>query len=169
MSHGPRNRGCDRAYQAVRARGVHNGRVLNTFDDTAKVKDLRRMKLVATGFLLGVTLVYLLCLLSEGGGEHGWVSYVKSAAEAGMVGGLADWFAVTALFRHPLGIPIPHTAIIRKKKDQIGESLGSFVGENFLAPEAVLGKLESARIPERAGGWMAQPLGQPSEAVNFSD
>ncbi|WP_051461400.1 DUF445 domain-containing protein [Tomitella biformata] len=126
------------------------------------------MKLVATGFLVGVTLVYLLCLLSEGGGEHGWVSYVKSAAEAGMVGGLADWFAVTALFRHPLGIPIPHTAIIRKKKDQIGESLGSFVGENFLAPEAVLGKLESARIPERVGTWMAQPRNAERVAAEAS-
>ena len=150
------------------ARGGHNGRVLNTFDDTAKVKDLRRMKVVATGFLIGVTIVYLLCLLSEGGGEDGWVGYVKSAAEAGMVGGLADWFAVTALFRHPLGIPIPHTAIIRKKKDQIGESLGSFVGENFLAPEAVLGKLESARIPERAGGWLAQPKNAERVAAEAS-
>lgn len=126
------------------------------------------MKLVATGFLVGVTVIYLLCLLSDGGGEDGWVAYVKSAAEAGMVGGLADWFAVTALFRHPLGIPIPHTAIIRRKKDQIGESLGSFVGENFLAPEAVLGKIESARIPERVGAWMAEPRNAERVAAEAS-
>lgn len=142
--------------------------MLTTFDDDAKVKDLRRMKVVATGFLVGVTIIYLLCLLSDGGGEEGWVSYVKSAAEAGMIGGLADWFAVTALFRHPLGIPIPHTAIIRKKKDQIGESLGSFVGQNFLAPDAVLSKVDSARIPDRLGGWLAEPRNAERVATEAS-
>ena len=84
-------------------------------------------------------------------GADPWVGFVRAAAEAGMVGGLADWFAVTALFRHPLGIPIPHTALIRRKKDQLGTSLGGFVGENFLDPEMVSEKVRGARIPERAG------------------
>src|SRR5690606_13437042 len=107
-------------------------------DEAAKKHDLRRMKVLATGLLALATVVYLCCrwLESRGGGGE-WVGYVRAASEAGMVGALADWFAVTALFRHPLGLPIPHTAIIRKKKDQLGASLGSFVGTNFLAPEVV--------------------------------
>ncbi|MFC4375888.1 DUF445 domain-containing protein [Nocardia halotolerans] len=116
------------------------------------------MKALATGFLVVASVVYLLCqwLASRGGGGE-WVGYVRAAAEAGMVGALADWFAVTALFKHPLGLPIPHTAIIRKKKDQLGESLGSFVGTNFLAPDVVSARLESAQISLRVGRWMADP------------
>jgi len=71
-----------------------------------------------------------------------------------MVGGLADWFAVTALFRYPLGIPIPHTAIIPRKKDQIGESLASFVQQNFLTQTVVGERLAAAEIPRRAGEWL---------------
>lgn len=112
------------------------------------------MKIVATGFLVVAGLVYLVAEYALHNGADAWVGYVRAAAEAGMVGGLADWFAVTALFRHPLGIPIPHTALIRKKKDQLGTSLGSFVGENFLDPTMVSEKVLSARIPERAGQWL---------------
>ncbi|MEI5579620.1 DUF445 family protein, partial [Streptomyces brasiliscabiei] len=74
------------------------------------------------------------------------MAYVRAAAEGGMVGALADWFAVTALFRHPLGIPIPHTAIIPKRKDEIGRSLGEFIETNFLAGDVVRAKLESTPI-----------------------
>lgn len=74
-----------------------------------------------------------------------------------MVGALADWFAVTALFKHPLGIPIPHTAIIRRKKDQLGEGLGTFVRENFLSPDVVETKLRDAQVPSRVGKWLAEP------------
>lgn len=112
------------------------------------------MKIVATGFLVVAALVYLAAQYALHNGAGEWAGYVRAASEAGMVGGLADWFAVTALFRHPLGIPIPHTALIRKKKDQLGDSLGSFVGENFLDPEMVSEKVRSARIPERAGEWL---------------
>jgi uncharacterized membrane-anchored protein YjiN (DUF445 family) len=84
-----------------------------------------------------------------------WVGYVGAAAEAGMVGALADWFAVTALFKHPLGIPIPHTAIIKRKKDQLGEGLGTFVRENFLSPQVVQTKLRDAQIPGRLGKWLS--------------
>lgn len=134
----------------------------NTFaaltDEEGKKRDLRRMKMVATGLLAVATVVYLCCrwLESRGIGE-GWVGYVRAASEAGMVGALADWFAVTALFRHPLGLPIPHTAIIRRKKDQLGMSLGGFVGTNFLAPEVVTAKVDSAQISLRVGRWMADP------------
>jgi len=134
----------------------------NTFaaltDEVGKKRDLRRMKVVATGLLAVATVVYLCCrwLESRGAGE-GWVGYVRAASEAGMVGALADWFAVTALFRHPLGLPIPHTAIIRRKKDQLGMSLGGFVGTNFLAPEVVTAKVDSAQVSLRVGRWMADP------------
>ncbi len=146
-----------RVGRAGRAPSVNNGGVLMTTDDPAKVRELRRMKLVATGFLLAAVVVYVLCLVLGGDDAPTWVGYVQTASEAGMVGGLADWFAVTALFRHPLGIPIPHTAIIRRKKDQLGEGLGEFVGENFLARDVVLGKLDSAQVPTRLGEWLAQP------------
>nr|WP_280301354.1 DUF445 family protein [Nocardia neocaledoniensis] len=127
-------------------------------DEAGKKRDLFKMKALATGFLLVASVVYLLCrwLESRGGGGE-WVGYVRAASEAGMVGALADWFAVTALFKHPLGLPIPHTAIIRKKKDQLGSSLGAFVGTNFLAPDVVSARLESAQISLRVGRWMADP------------
>lgn len=74
-----------------------------------------------------------------------------------MVGGLADWFAVTAIFRHPLGLPIPHTALVRKKKDQVGEALSEFVGENFLNAELITEKVSQADIPVKLGQWLSQP------------
>lgn len=127
-------------------------------DEAGKKRDLFKMKALATGFLVVASVVYLFCrwLESRGGGGE-WVGYVRAAAEAGMVGALADWFAVTALFKHPLGLPIPHTAIIRKKKDQLGSSLGAFVGTNFLAPDVVSARLDSAQISLRVGTWMADP------------
>nr|WP_280233742.1 DUF445 family protein [Nocardia cyriacigeorgica] len=127
-------------------------------DDASKRRDLWKMKSLATGLLALATAIYLGCrwLESRGGGGD-WVGYVRAASEAGMVGALADWFAVTALFRHPLGLPIPHTAIIKRKKDQLGASLGSFVGTNFLSPEVVTAKVDSAQVSWRVGRWMADP------------
>ncbi|MGW4480434.1 DUF445 domain-containing protein [Rhodococcus triatomae] len=126
-------------------------------DDDVKRRDLRRMKAIATGFLLVATAVYLFCRWQESVGAGAWVGYVRAASEAAMVGALADWFAVTALFRHPLGLKIPHTAIIKRKKDQLGSSLGSFVGENFLAPDVVSQKVQAAQVPLRLGTWLADP------------
>ena len=110
------------------------------------------MKVVALSFLLGALVVYLVTKIV---GAHGWLGYVNAAAEAGMVGGLADWFAVTALFKHPLGIPIPHTAIIKRKKAQLGEGLGSFVRENFMSPEVIETKIREADVASRTGKWLA--------------
>ncbi|GAB0101599.1 DUF445 domain-containing protein [Nocardia sp. JMUB6875] len=127
-------------------------------DEDGKKRELWRMKAIATGFLLAATIIYIVCAWTDSRGAGGaWVGYVKAASEAGMVGALADWFAVTALFRHPLGLPIPHTAIIRKKKDQVGAGLGEFVRENFLSPDAVADKVNSAQISLRLGRWMAEP------------
>jgi uncharacterized membrane-anchored protein YjiN (DUF445 family) len=129
--------------------------ILDTPDTEAKRRDLRRMKTIATGFLVGVTVVFLVAHVWLTRGGPGWVGYLRAAAEAGMVGALADWFAVTALFRRPLGLPIPHTAIIPTKKDQLGDSLGDFVGSNFLAEGVVRDKLRRTGLSRRVGGWLA--------------
>ena len=115
------------------------------------------MKAVALGFLIGAAVIFLACRWALSQGGPGWLGYVGAAAEAGMIGALADWFAVTALFRHPLGLKIPHTAIIKRKKDQLGEGLGNFVRENFLSPEVVEAKLRDAEIASRLGKWLAEP------------
>ncbi|MFJ4906718.1 DUF445 domain-containing protein [Streptomyces sp. NPDC093249] len=128
-----------------------------TAADEEKSRGVRRMKVLATSLLVGVAVVYALATWARSAGAGPWAGYVAAAAEAGMVGALADWFAVTALFRHPLGLPIPHTAIIPKKKDQLGASLGSFVGENFLSADVVRGRLAALAIGRRVGGWLADP------------
>ncbi|GAB7142017.1 DUF445 domain-containing protein [Mycobacterium riyadhense] len=127
--------------------------------DAQRRTALRRMKVVALSFLVGATVVFLACRWAQAHGAAPlWVGYLGAAAEAGMVGALADWFAVTALFKHPLGIPIPHTAIIKRKKDQLGEGLGSFVRENFLSAEVVETKLRNAQVPSRLGKWLSEPV-----------
>jgi len=136
--------------------------------DAERRRGLRRMKAVALSFLLGATVVFLVCSWWQSAGAPGWVGYVRAAAEAGMIGALADWFAVTALFKHPLGIPIPHTAIIKRKKDQLGEGLGSFVRENFLSPENVETKLRDADVAGRAGKWLAEPVNAERVAAEAS-
>ena len=125
--------------------------------DRIKRKQLRRMKSFATGLLLASAIIYIFAKRAEAAGAPQWVSYVRAATEAGMIGGLADWFAVTALFRRPLGLPIPHTAIIPTRKDAIGASLGEFVGDNFLSEEVVRNKLHSAQISNRLGSWLSDP------------
>ncbi|MER5527043.1 DUF445 domain-containing protein [Streptomyces sp. NPDC002677] len=125
--------------------------------DEERQRGVRRMKTTATGLLLFVALVYVLAKWASGAGAGSWADYVAAAAEAGMVGALADWFAVTALFRHPLGLPIPHTAIIPTKKDQLGVSLGEFVGENFLSQDVVRQRLHAVGIAGRLGAWLAEP------------
>ncbi len=125
--------------------------------DAERLRNLRKMKAVALSFLIGATVIFLVCRWVGSQGGPGWVGYVGAAAEAGMVGALADWFAVTALFRHPLGLKIPHTAIIPRKKDQLGEGLGTFVRENFLSPEVVEAKLRDAEIASRLGKWLSEP------------
>ncbi|MGW2631388.1 DUF445 domain-containing protein [Streptomyces chattanoogensis] len=124
--------------------------------DQEKRRGVRRMKTLATGLLLAVALIYALAKWAQSSGAGGWTGFVAAAAEAGMVGALADWFAVTALFKRPMGLPIPHTAIIPTKKDQLGRSLGDFVGENFLSGEVVRRRLRSVGIGRRLGRWLAE-------------
>ncbi|RZI79818.1 MAG: DUF445 domain-containing protein, partial [Microbacterium sp.] len=110
---------------------------------------------VALGALVFMAIVFVVAFALQD--AYPWLAYVRAAAEGGMVGALADWFAVTALFRHPLGIPIPHTAIIPRRKDEIGRSLGEFVETNFLDGDVVRAKLESTGIASKAGEWLRVP------------
>ncbi len=145
-----------KAAPADPVRGLRAGMTF-TDADRERRRGVRRMKLIATGFLLTATVVYGLSTWARSAGAGAWAGYVAAAAEAGMVGALADWFAVTALFKRPMGLPIPHTAIIPTKKDVLGRSLGEFVGENFLSASVVRTRLRSVGIAGRLGAWLAVP------------
>ncbi|MFD4422455.1 DUF445 domain-containing protein [Agromyces sp. NPDC058484] len=123
--------------------------------DAERLLGLRRMKRAAASLLVVAAVVFAVSFALQD--SLPWLGYVRAAAEGAMVGAIADWFAVTALFRHPLGIPIPHTAIIPTRKDEIGATLGAFVEDEFLSDEVVLGKLRSIGIARRLGGWLAAP------------
>ena len=116
------------------------------------------MKVVATGLLVVMAAVFAITRALEP--RYPWLSYVKSFSEAAMVGGLADWFAVTALFRHPLGLPIPHTAIIPRNKDRIGEALARFLQENFLIPSVVARRMQRIDVAGATGRFLQTPAGE---------
>src|SRR6476659_8999358 len=116
------------------------------------------MKIVATGLLVVMAAVFLATRAFEH--QYPWLAFVKAFAEAAMVCGLADWFAVTALFRHPLGVPIPHTAIIPRNKDRIGEALANFLKENFLVPAVVARRMQRLDVAGAAGRFLQTPAGQ---------
>jgi uncharacterized membrane-anchored protein YjiN (DUF445 family) len=116
---------------------------------------LRRMRFLATGLLVVMGAILALAVVLKR--DHPWLAWVEAFAEASVVGALADWFAVTALFRHPLGLPIPHTAIVPRNKDRIGGELGRFVERNFLTPENIVAKLAQLDLVGRAARWLAVP------------
>jgi uncharacterized membrane-anchored protein YjiN (DUF445 family) len=120
--------------------------------DARRRRGLRRMRTLAVSLLLLAAVVYLATLRRDGP-----LGFVNAAAEASMVGAIADWFAVTALFKHPLGIPVPHTALIPRRKDELGRSLEEFVGENFLQERVIRDRVVSAAIGARVGAWLAEP------------
>jgi len=119
--------------------------------DAERRRALRRMRAVATSLLVLAAIVYVL----THDGEGAW-GYVNAAAEASMVGAIADWFAVTALFRHPLGLPIPHTALVPRKKAMLGRSLEEFVGENFLHEAILRDRVTAAAPTRRLGAWLSE-------------
>jgi uncharacterized membrane-anchored protein YjiN (DUF445 family) len=116
------------------------------------------MKVAATGLLLAMAVTFAITRWLEP--SYPWLAYVKAFAEAAMVGGLADWFAVTALFRHPLGLPIPHTAIIPRNKDRIGEALAHFINENFLVPSVVARRMRNIDVAGAAGRFLRAPAAE---------
>jgi uncharacterized membrane-anchored protein YjiN (DUF445 family) len=129
-------------------------------DDTEKVRLYAIMRRRATALLAGFAVLFVaMAVLAHLRPDLApfWVRLVRATSEAAMVGGLADWFAVTALFRHPLGIPIPHTAIVAQRKDRIGRSLGNFVGNNFLSRDVIARQLAGMKLGERGARWLSQP------------
>ena len=135
---------------------------LSSADEIQVRRALRRNRLLATGLLVFMIFVAALTRLEP---SPGWlVQLVRAGTEAWIIGGLADWFAITALFRHPFGIPIPHTAILPSNKDRIGRSLGSFVERNFLLPEVILPKLRQGDLTGKIGALLASPKTAPMVA-----
>lgn len=131
-----------------------------------RARRLARMKRNATGLLIGFGVVFIVARLLEH--TWPWLGFVRATAEAAVVGGLADWFAVTALFRHPMGLPIPHTAIIPLRKDRIGRSLGRFVQTNFLTREVVEARVGGMRPGERLARWLAEPANSRLMSRHFA-
>jgi uncharacterized membrane-anchored protein YjiN (DUF445 family) len=123
-----------------------------------RVTELRRMRMIATLLLVAMTIVFVVTSFAERQWE--WLAYVRAFAEAGMVGACADWFAVVALFRRPLGLPIPHTGIVPRNKARIAGALGRFITNNFLTPKVLSEKL----IQVDAAQWIADWLGNPDNA-----
>jgi len=124
-------------------------------DDAVRQAQLDAMKRQATGLLALAGVIFVGASLFER--AYPWLGYVRATAEASLVGGLADWFAVTALFRHPLGLPIPHTAIVATRKERIGRILGNFVQNHFLSRDVIALNLRAVHPAERAARWLSDP------------
>ena len=131
----------------------------NSTADT-RLRDLRRMRFFATALLVLMLVIFV----ATSYGEHiwPWLAYPRAFAEAGMIGACADWFAVVALFRHPLGIPIPHTAIVPNSKERIGIAIGRFTANNFLSPKVLADRIREVDI----SGWIARWRQKPENARN---
>jgi uncharacterized membrane-anchored protein YjiN (DUF445 family) len=121
----------------------------------ARTDPARPMRALATAMLAGMAALFVAASGLEA--QHPVWGFVRAFAEAGLVGGIADWFAVTALFRHPLGIPIPHTAIVPRNKDRIGDALASFLKDNFLTPKVVARRMRNLDVAGAVGRFLAQP------------
>lgn len=132
--------------------------------DEVRRRALRRMRTVAVSLLLLAALVYVATL-----GSDGFWGFVNAGAEASMVGAIADWFAVTALFRHPLGLPIPHTALIPRRKDQLAQGLEEFFGENFLQEGIIRDRITAATVSLRVGRWLRVPANARRVVEEASD
>jgi uncharacterized membrane-anchored protein YjiN (DUF445 family) len=124
-------------------------------DEADRARALAVMKRRATGLLVFFAGLFVVTRLLES--RWPWLAIVRATSEAAMVGGLADWFAVTAIFRQPLGLPIPHTAIVPRRKDRIGRSLGNFVQRHFLTRDVLARQLHGLRVAERLSTWAAAP------------
>lgn len=127
---------------------------------TDKKKQLQKHKRIATGLFLLMAIVYIIMVYAIRHSPASWMGYVKAFAEAAMVGALADWFAVTALFRHPMGMPIPHTNLIVNSKNKIGDNLGDFVTDNFLTSENIRPYVEKVDLANMISTWLNKPSNQ---------
>ncbi|PZP52356.1 MAG: DUF445 domain-containing protein [Pseudopedobacter saltans] len=127
---------------------------------TQKEIQLKKHKTFATGLFLLMVAIYVITVYLSHQPHGAWVGYVHAFSEAAMVGALADWFAVTALFRYPMGLKIPHTNLIENKKNDIGENLGAFVKDNFLTPENIRPYIEKLNIVDWVSKWLKETKNQ---------
>lgn len=133
-------------------------------NEQQKKINLKRHKRLATGLLLFMALIYIVMIICIEKNPKPWMGYVKAFSEAGMVGALADWFAVTALFKYPLGLKIPHTNLINNNKNALGKNLGDFVSENFLTSETIRPYINKLSVSEYLVDWLSNTKNQ--EMIN---
>ncbi|KFF14081.1 DUF445 domain-containing protein [Chryseobacterium soli] len=138
-------------------------------NDEAKRKQLRKYKAFATGLFVLMAAIFIITTILQKTHDSHWIGYVRAFSEAAMVGALADWFAVTALFRHPLGLPIPHTNLIENSKQKLGDNLGSFVVSNFLSPQNIRPYIQKLKVSNFVGEWLAKENNQEILIRNMSD
>ncbi len=138
-------------------------------NDEQKKKDLQKYKAFATALFLLMAIVFVVMTILEKENPAHWIGYIRAFSEAAMVGALADWFAVTALFHHPLGIKIPHTNLIEKSKEKIGDNLGNFVVENFLSPKNIRPYIQKLKISHFVGEWLSKKNNQENLIKEISN
>ena len=138
-------------------------------NDTEKKIQLRKYKMFATGLFVLMAVVFVVTtILSKNNPAH-WIGYIRAFSEAAMVGALADWFAVTALFNYPLGIKIPHTNLIENSKERIGDNLGNFVVENFLSPQNIRPYIQKIKVSNFVGDWLSKERNQETLTKEVSN
>ncbi|MDY6026339.1 DUF445 domain-containing protein [Bergeyella zoohelcum] len=134
-----------------------------------KKQQLRKYQFFATGLFTLMAVIFIVMTVLQKTNNAPWIGFVRAFSEAAMVGALADWFAVTALFHYPLGLKIPHTNLIQNKKDQIGDNLGNFVVENFLSPQSIRPFIVQLKVSAGIGEWLAKKQNQKILVEQISD
>lgn len=138
-------------------------------NDTEKRIQLRKHKMFATGLFVLMALIFIATTIMQKTNLSHWIGYVRAFSEAAMVGALADWFAVTALFHHPLGLKIPHTNLIEKSKEKIGDNLGNFVVSNFLSPKNIRPYIQKLKVSHFVGEWLSKVRNQENLLKELSN
>jgi uncharacterized membrane-anchored protein YjiN (DUF445 family) len=129
-------------------------------NDELKKKQLHNYKTLATGLFILMAAIFITMTVLQKDHQSHWIGYIRAFSEAAMVGALADWFAVTALFNYPLGIKIPHTNLIQNSKDKIGDNLGNFVVDNFLSPQNIRPYIQNLKVSVYLGDWLSKERNQ---------
>ena len=137
--------------------------------DEEKKIQLRNYKMFATGLFVLMAVIFVVMTILEKKNPAHWIGYIRAFSEAAMVGALADWFAVTALFHYPLGIRIPHTNLIENSKERIGDNLGNFVVENFLSPQNIRPYIQKLKISSFVGDWLSKERNQENLMKELSN
>ncbi len=138
-------------------------------NDAEKKIQLRKYKLFATGLFVLMAVIFVATTILEKRNPAHWIGYIRAFSEAAMVGALADWFAVTALFNYPLGLKIPHTNLIENSKDRIGDNLGNFVVSNFLSPSNIRPYIQKLKISQFVGEWLSKECNQQNLVKEMSN